>query len=70
MPNRRRREARGRPIRIPDEVAPDGAAQLEPVSRVRVLGQIGRDLPVVDPLDGQFDPRAAGRRRDRIAPWA
>jgi len=49
-------------IRIPDEVAPDGAAQLEPVFPRARPGQIGRDLPVVDPLDGQFDPE--GRRQE------
>ena len=55
-------------IRIPDEVTADGTAQLEPVSRVRIPGQIRRNLAVVDPLDGQLDARAAVRRRDRVAP--
>src|SRR6185312_931310 len=51
-----------------DEVATDWPAQLEPVSHVCLLRQIRGDLAVVDPLDGQLDARAAGGRRDRIAP--
>src|SRR5439155_1553735 len=54
-------------IRIPDEVTADGTAQLEPVSRVRIPGQIRRNLAAVDPLDGQLDAWAAGRQPRRCA---
>ena len=48
----------------PDEVAADRAAQLELVAGPQLVGQVRRDLAVVDPLDRQLDrwlPRAPRR---------
>jgi hypothetical protein len=52
--------------RAPREVPADRAADLELVARPHLAGEVGRDLAVVDPLDGQLEPRALGRRGDRV----
>ena len=53
--------------RLPDEVAADRAAQLDLVARPQLVGQVRRDLAVVEALDGELDAGAVGRRGDRVA---
>jgi hypothetical protein len=38
---------------LPDEVAADRAAQLDLLARPELVGQVGGDLAVVEPLDGE-----------------
>jgi hypothetical protein len=54
-------------VLLPDEVAPDRAAQLELVPGAELVGQVGGDLAVVEPLDRQDEIRVGGGRRDRVA---
>jgi hypothetical protein len=54
--------------RLPDEVAADRAAELDPVARPELVRQEGRDLAVLETLDGQLDAGAIGHRCDRIGP--
>src|SRR6476659_878468 len=54
-------------VRVPDEVAADGTAQLDHVPGTQLIREVGRDLTVLEALDGQIDPRTVGRRRDRVA---
>jgi hypothetical protein len=61
-------QQRPAPVRLPDEVAADGPAQLELVALAELAGQVGRDLAVVEALDGQLDPRPGGGRGDRVGP--
>ncbi len=61
-------EQRPRQRGVPDEIAADRAAHLDPVADDRDVVEEGRDLAVLDPLDGQVDLAAALRLRgDRIA---
>ena len=53
--------------RLPDEVAADRAAHLDLVALAQLFREIGRDLPVVEHLDGDRD-RLTRRRGDRVAP--
>ena len=50
----------------PGEVAADRTAQLDLVARAELLGEIGRHLAVVDPLDRERQRRILRRRRDRV----
>src|SRR5437867_2421073 len=52
---------------LPDEVAADWSAELERVTRPELVGQVRRDLPVVEPLDGQEQLGVLGTGRDRVA---
>ena len=56
----------GRLVASPGEVAADRAPQLELVARAKLLGEVGRDLAVVDPLDRQRDAGVLRRRGDRV----
>jgi hypothetical protein len=47
-------------VRVPGEVAADRASQLQRVAGGEDLGQVRGDLAVVEPLDGQLEPGAAG----------
>ena len=55
--------------RLPDEVPADRATELEPVTGLQLVGEVGRDLAVLDPLDRQLEraPRRAGRRSSSCA---
>ena len=53
-------------VRVPDEVAAHRSAQLEAVTRDDLVDEIGRDLAVVEALDGQRR-RLVRRGRDRVA---
>jgi hypothetical protein len=53
---------------VPDEVPADRPPQLEPVPHTQLLGEIGRDLALVQAIDRQRDPRVFWRRGDGIAP--
>jgi hypothetical protein len=53
---------------LPDEVAADRPAQLDPVAGPQHIRQIGRDLAVVEPFHRQLDARAVGSGPDRVAP--
>ena len=53
--------------RFPDEVAADRAAQLDLVARPELVGQVGGNLAVLEPLDRKRDASADGRRGDRVA---
>ena len=52
---------------MPDEVAPDWATELELVSDPQLIGQIGRDLSVLEPFDRDHETFVGGRGRDRVA---
>src|SRR5205807_9008509 len=54
-------------LRLPDEVAADRPAQLDAVAGVELVGQVRRDLAVVEPLDREVDAGALGGRGDRVA---
>lgn len=51
----------------PDEVAADRTAQLEEVVGPQLVGQVGRYLAVVEPLDQEVQLRELGRRGQRVA---
>src|SRR6478736_2694301 len=53
--------------RLPDEVAADRAAQLDLVASAELVGQVGGDLALLEPLDRERDAGAVGRRGDRVA---
>ena len=54
--------------RLPDEVAADRPAHLEPVARDHDVVQERRDLAVLDPLDREVDlPGPLRLGRDRVA---
>ena len=53
--------------RLPDEVAADRAAQLDPVTRAHLVDEVGRHLAVGQPLDREREPIVLRPRRDRIA---
>ncbi len=53
--------------RLPDEVAADRTAQLDPVAGPELVGEVRRHLAVVEPLDRELDASAVGRRGDRVA---
>ena len=63
------REQEERPAErlFPDEVAADRPAQLELVPGPQLADEIGRHLPVVEPLDGEHEVLVLGRRGDRVA---
>jgi hypothetical protein len=46
---------------VPHEPAADRAAQLELIAGAQFLGQVGRDLAVVEPFYGDRDRLAVGR---------
>jgi hypothetical protein len=52
---------------LPDEVAADRAAQLDLLARPELVGQVGGDLAVVEPLDGEPDASTVKRGGDRVA---
>src|SRR5919106_1272126 len=52
---------------LPDEVAAYGATELDLVASAELVGQIRRDLAVVEAFDGQLDACAVRRRCDRVA---
>ena len=52
---------------VPDEVAADRAAQLELVAGPELVDEVGRDLAVVQALDGERERGVLGRRGDRVA---
>ena len=52
---------------LPDEVAADRAAQLELVAGTELVDEVGRDLAVVEPLDGQDEVLVLRGRGDRVA---
>jgi hypothetical protein len=52
---------------LPDEVTADRPAQLQVVPGPQLVGEIRRDLAVIEPFDGDRH-RLAGRRRDRVGP--
>ena len=56
-------------IRVPDEVAADRPAQLEPVTGPQLLGQVRGDLTVVQALDRDRHrlSRSGGNRVPRSA---
>ncbi len=51
---------------LPGEVAADRAAQLDGVARPQLVGQVRRDLAVVEALDRQRERGSLGRRGDRV----
>ena len=53
---------------IPDEVAADRPAQLEPVAGPRLIGEVRRHFAIVDSLDRQLEVRRIRRGGDRVAP--
>src|SRR5919106_3092281 len=53
---------------LPDEVATDGAAQLQLVPDTKLIDQVRRDLAVVEPFDRDHDIGVLWRRGDRVAP--
>src|SRR5918992_4347831 len=53
---------------LPDEVATDGAAQLQVVPDTKLIHEIRRDLAVLEPFDRDHDTGVFGRRGDRVAP--
>ncbi len=73
MPEPPASSSRGRGVgRVPGEPAADGAAHLELVARLGGPGQVGRDLAVVEALDGQLNHGELGaavcwRPGDRVA---
>src|SRR3954468_6966805 len=52
---------------LPYEVAADRASQLESVARSQLVGEVGRDFAVVEPLNRQHELVILGRRGDRVA---
>ena len=54
--------------RLPDEVAADGASQLELVPGAKLVGEVGRHLAVVETFDRQLEVRSTGSGSDRVAP--
>ena len=56
-----------RGVGVPDEVAADRPAHLEPVSRNDLVDEVGRDFTVVEPLDRQGGS-FVGCRSEGIAP--
>src|SRR5439155_9799250 len=61
-------EDRTAELLLPDEVAADRAAQLELVAGPQLLGEVRRDLAVVESLDGQHDVPVFRGGGDRVAP--
>ena len=53
--------------RLPDEVAADRARAARSGRRRELVGEVGRDLAVVEPLDGELEAAVLGRRGDRVA---
>src|SRR5262249_15078547 len=53
--------------RLPDEIAPDRATQLELVPHTQLIGQVGRHLAILDALDGQRHLPLLWRRGDGVA---
>ena len=62
----RDQEQRATQARLPDEVAADRAAQLDLIARTQLVGQVRRDLAVVEALDRQLHPVAIGGCRDGV----
>jgi hypothetical protein len=52
---------------LPYEVAANGTAELDLIARPQLVGQVRRDLAVVEALDRKLDASAVPRRRDRVA---
>ena len=52
---------------VPDEVPPDGAAQLDLIADAQLPVEVRRHLTVVEALDGEVQPLTVGRRGDGIA---
>src|ERR671918_1546112 len=52
---------------LPDEVATDGAAQLQAVPDTKLIHEVRRDLAVVEPFDRDHDAGILGRRGNRVA---
>jgi hypothetical protein len=52
---------------LPDEVATDRDAELEPVAGLQFVNQVRRHLSVLEPLDGEHHGAVFGCGRDRIA---
>ena len=53
-------EQRPTAARLPDEVPADRASELEPVAGLQLVGEVRRDLAVLDPLDRQLELRRPG----------
>jgi hypothetical protein len=53
-------------LAAPDEVPADRAAQLQLITATELVGQIRRDLAVLEPLDRQRDRCVLRRRGDRV----
>src|SRR3954464_5064186 len=53
---------------IPDEIPTNRSAQLQLVARAQLVGEIGRHLAVLEPLDGEREGRRFGRGCNRVAP--
>ena len=53
-------QQRPAPVRLPDEVAADGPAQLRLVALAGSPARYGGPHAVLQALDGQLDPRAVG----------
>ena len=69
MPAAATGQQHGPPVnRRPDEIAADRPAQLDLVADLEHVGEVRRDLAIVDPLDGDGDAVPIGRGRDRVAP--
>src|SRR3954469_7918254 len=62
----RNQQQRPTVLHSPVEVAADGAAQLELVANPKLLGQVWRDLTVVDSLDRQGNRLLLRRGGDRV----
>src|SRR5918992_4313036 len=52
---------------LPDEVATDGAAQLQTVPDTKLIHEIRRNLARLQPVDPDHDAGVFGRRGDRLA---
>src|SRR5438034_8331081 len=54
-------------LNAPNEVSADRSAQLELVTRMQLVGEIGRDFAVIETLDCEREMRVLRRRRDGVA---
>ena len=52
---------------LPDEVAPDRPAQLELIAGLEHVGEVRRDLAVIEPLDREREEFTVRRGGDRVA---
>src|SRR5713226_7745259 len=54
-------------LSVPDEVLAAGSAELEAIAEFKIVNEVGRNLAVGEPFDGQNKVVVFGRRGERVA---